>query len=413
MIRRIEAWNYRCLRYVNTNMDDFHILVGPNASGKSTFLDVIAFARDVVLFGPEQAIKQRAANISELIWKGEGKYFEVALEVTIPDKLISVLENRSYHSCRYELSVGIIPPAEEIGIKNERLWLMKGESGSKTQRELFPSPPAKPETILLRRKSDRKMLINKIFGGNDNFYSETGKFDHSFKLGPQKSALASLPEDEEKFPVSTWFKKRIQEGVANVNLNSQAMRMPAPPGMPQRFKSDGSNISRVIKNLKNEFIQKYERWISHIQTALPEIADLEIIERPEDKHIYMRLKHRSGLEIPSWLISDGTIRMMALTLIPYLPKPHHVYLIEEPENGIHPRAVETVFQSLSSVYNGQVLVATHSPIVLNLADPNQILCFAKTKGGAVDVARGSEHPALREWRRDIDLADLFASGVLG
>jgi len=88
-------------------------------------------------------------------------------------------------------------------------------------------------------------------------------------------------------------------------------------------------------------------------------------------------------------------------------------MIEEPENGIHPRAVETVFQSLSSVYGAQVLLATHSPVILSLAKPEQVLCFAKTEDGATDIVSGSDHPRLRTWRGETDLGTLFASGVLG
>jgi predicted ATPase len=117
--------------------------------------------------------------------------------------------------------------------------------------------------------------------------------------------------------------------------------------------------------------------------------------------------------VPSWLISDGTLRLLALTLLAYLPDTSGVFLIEEPENGIHPRAVETVFQSLSSVYDAQVLLATHSPVVLSVAKPEQVLCFARTPDGATDIVRGSEHPRLREWRGETDLGTLFASGVLG
>lgn len=90
-----------------------------------------------------------------------------------------------------------------------------------------------------------------------------------------------------------------------------------------------------------------------------------------------------------------------------------VSLVEEPENGIHPRAVETVFQSLSSVYAAQVLLATHSPLILSIARPEQVLCFAKTREGASDIVRGSEHPALLHWKGEVDLGTLFAGGVLG
>ena len=105
--------------------------------------------------------------------------------------------------------------------------------------------------------------------------------------------------------------------------------------------------------------------------------------------------------------------MLALTLLAYLPEHEGIYLIEEPENGVHPRAIEAVFQSLSSVYDGQVLIATHSPLILGLASREQILCFARNPSGAVDVVTGRDHPRLRDWRGETDLGTLYASGVLG
>lgn len=113
------------------------------------------------------------------------------------------------------------------------------------------------------------------------------------------------------------------------------------------------------------------------------------------------------------MASDGTLRLLALTLPAYLPGFTGVYLIEELENGIHPRAVERMFQSLSSVYSAQILLATHSPVILSVAEQGQVLCFAKTDNGAVDIVLGTKHPALRDWKGETNLGALFAGGVLG
>ena len=72
-----------------------------------------------------------------------------------------------------------------------------------------------------------------------------------------------------------------------------------------------------------------------------------------------------------------------------------------------------MFQSLSSVYDAQVLLATHSPVILSAAEPKQVLCFKKTDEGATDIVRGDEHPALKEWRGETTLGSLLAAGVLG
>ena len=103
---------------------------------------------------------------------------------------------------------------------------------------------------------------------------------------------------------------------------------------------------------------------------------------------------------------------MALTIIAYLPESGDVYLIEEPENGIHPRAIEALFQSLSSAYDAQVIVASHSPVLLGLVRQDQVLCFAKSMN-ETDIVSGTAHPALKAWQGECSLGLLFASGILG
>ena len=76
-------------------------------------------------------------------------------------------------------------------------------------------------------------------------------------------------------------------------------------------------------------------------------------------------------------------------------------------------AIETVYQSLASVYDSQVLVTTHSPVLLSCAEPEEILCFAKNDDGATDIISGDRHPRLADWRSSADISLLFASEVLG
>ena len=94
----------------------------------------------------------------------------------------------------------------------------------------------------------------------------------------------------------------------------------------------------------------YDKWISHLRTSIPDLVRVIPMLRPEDKHRYLAFEYANGTLIPSWMASDGTLRMMALTLPAYVDNFRGIYLIEEPENGIHPSAIETVYQSRGSVY---------------------------------------------------------------
>jgi predicted ATPase len=421
LITLIEAKNYRCLRYVCQHLDPFHILVGPNASGKTTFLDVIAFLGDLLSNGPLTAIRERTSNFHDLLWWRSGDGFELAVEAAIPKNLRSLLRDPNSETVRYEIALQFDEISQEIIIRAEKV-LLKVPDPKPTfkPRLLFPDFIGNPDTIITpTRAKGTTVVVNKVFERNDNYYSEVyrekGKgWAPSFKLGPQKSALANLPADEANFPVTSWLKTLLTENVTQLMLNSLLIRQASPPGQGRNFKADGSNLPWVVDHLKNTLDpDRFKQWLSHLRTALPDLQNVRTVERPDDRHRYLVLEYAGGLSVPSWMASDGTLRLMALTILAYLPGFSGIYLIEEPENGIHPRAVDTLFQSLSSVYEAQILVATHSPVVLSLVEAEKVLCFAKTGEGAVDIVRGDEHPALRDWRGEANLGVLFAGGVLG
>ena len=417
MIRLIEALNYRCLRYVRQPLGPFHVLVGPNASGKTSFLDVVSFLGSLVSEGLDAAVRERTENFRDLVWNRQGSSFELALEVAIPNEIRAKLMTDRYSLARYEISVGQENETGEMSIFSERL-VLKPEAGvEKAQRELFPSPPLPPKSILMpKRIGGAKTVVNKISNGNDNFYPEISKatrWSHAFRLGPRKSALANLPEDETRFPVATWLKGFLSENVQNFVLNSLLIKKASPPGQKRGFRPDGSNLPWIVSALEKDHAERLDEWITHVQTAFPDLEGIRTVERKDDRHMYLMLRYSGGLEVPSWMASDGTLRLLALTLPAYVEGFSGVYLIEKPENGIHPRAVEVVVQSLSSVYDAQILLASHSPVILGIVEPAQVLCFAKNSEGATDVILGSEHPMLQEWRGDQNLGVLFAAGVLG
>lgn len=417
MITLVEALNYRCLRYASRRLDSFQVLVGPNASGKTTFMDVVGFLGDLANDGLETALTERSPTPEQLLFRGQGESFELAVEAKIPPRLRNLTNNPHLDTVRYEVSVGLDETGRQFELKAERLLLKLNVDLPAHPLERFPLPSRPPDSLLSQlRKRSHKVVINKIPGGNDNFYSESkppkSRWAPSFKLGPQRSALRNLVDDEQAFPVATWFRKYLTDGIQNVALNSFAMKRPSPPTRISGFLPDGSNLPWVVARLREERPEQYREWIGHLRTALPDLTDISTVERPEDKHCYMVYEYADGLKTPSWLVSDGTLRLTALTLPAYLTDLQGIFLIEEPENGIHPKAISTAFDSLSSVYDAQVLLATHSPVVLNLADFDQVLCFAKDASGATDIVVGSGHPALWKWQGEVDLGTLLASGVL-
>jgi predicted ATPase len=418
MISLIEALNYRCLRYVRRTLRPFQVLVGPNASGKTTFLDVVAFLSRLVADGLDAAIGDRTSNFMDLLWQCRGRRFELALEARIPEERRRLLADTKYDTVRYEVALEVDEQTLETYIAAEKGSLKLATPHVPQQRALFPLETFPPESIVTPlRAEETRTLFNKTPGGNDNYHADAhgkeGRWAPSFKLGRRKSTLGNLPEDESNFPVSTWFKQFLSNGVERLVLNSLQIRKASPPGQEVGFRADGSNLPWVIADLQSKQPARVDEWVRHVRIALPDLEAVRTVLREDDRHRYLKLAYEGGLEIPSWMASDGILRLLALTLPAYLSQLKNVYLIEEPENGIHPRAVDTMYQSLSSVYDAQILMATHSPVILSAAKLDDVLCFAKTDDGATDIVSGNEHPELADWRGEVNLGTLFASGVLG
>lgn len=414
MFSLIEVMNFRSLRFIRRPLGPLQILVGSNASGKTTFLDVLSFLGTLATRGLQDAFRERSQTPIDLLWQRQPGRMEIAIEARIPEPVQTLLADQTWDTIRYEIALLLDSPTAEPSIEAEKAYLKRFAPIDQNVPTLFPDC-AVGNTVL---EVAGRRVFSKTPGGNDNFYSETyeesGKgWAPSYKLGPFKSALANLPADEEKFPASVWLRSLLERGVQKIVLNSLLLRLASPPGQSRGFRPDGSNLPWVIKNLKENHKPSFDRWLAHVQTALPEVLDISVIKRDDDLHAYLMVDYFGGLRAPSWVLSDGTLRLLALTALPYLPPTSDVYLIEEPENGIHPTAVETVYQSLSSVYGGQVLAASHSPVLLSVAKPDQLLCFAKTADGATDIVRGDRHPALQEWRGEVSLGTLLAAGVFG
>jgi len=232
MIRLIEAKNFRSLRYISQPMGDFHVLVGANATGKSTFLDVVKFISDIVSVGIDKAISDRVSHFDELTFSGNGNDIELALEVQLPDSIAAKFNGKQYNSIRYELRIGKLEDTNENAIKDERATLFNSElkTIAEKPRTLFPQYVDEDAKICGEKIKSQKTILSKRLGGNDTFTIEPTKEQEgkgrgwipTFKLGVKKSALGNLPEDITKFPSSSWLKSFLKEGVQLFVLNSSS-----------------------------------------------------------------------------------------------------------------------------------------------------------------------------------------------
>lgn len=423
MITKIEAVNFRCLRNVSQTLGPFHVLTGPNGSGKSTFLNIPYV---IGLFAQEglDAVwsAARARAFDELTFRGQGRSIQLAVECALPPTLHLKQENSngdSVHShVRYEVEIGLDEGSDLQAaprILAENLWLLSATDET-PRRELvqsdlvFPSDSI-PNRRIIHERSPKgwRKVASKSANQNSYFRSETTDWNFQIRNPVQKSALSTLPEDE-RFSRANWFRSQFVERLQKITLHSERMWEPSSPLKQRRFAVDGSNLPQVIQDFqKNK--PSYEGWLDHVRSILP-IKSIEVHERPEDRKLFFDALYDTELRVHSWQLSNGTLRLLALTLLAYAPGESTTYLIEEPENGVHPQAIEAVYQSLSGMNDGQVLLATHSPVMVAQVTPSQLLCFSVGPDDSVNIIRGDMHPKLKDWQGALDLSQLYAAGIL-
>ena len=362
-IRRVRAFNYRCLRDVDVELDQFHVLVGANGSGKSALFDALLFARDLLSLGLDSAVDRRADDFRDLVWgrPNDGLEFELAFELDVPAEIAEDMPK----SC------------DRLAVS---LSVQETEDGLCATLDASPKPRRRP----IPRRLKTRMTFS-----------------------PSSSFEAAI---EFENPLISRQVERTFKQINRVVLDSRSLRRASPSLTLPRLTS-GRALPVLIRRLRKQRTRFLE-WKRHIRTAIGDVTDIRVRTRKDDRHSYLVVVYGDGLEVPSWALSDGTLRLLALTIIAYLPENGSAYLVEEPENGVHPLAVEAVYRSLSSSYDAQVLVATHSPVFLACTEPSELLCFSR-RDSETQITRGDKHPHLTHWQGAANVDLLFASDVLG
>ncbi len=423
MISKIEAFRYRCFDHLDIEMGHYHVLAGANGSGKSTLLDIPLLLGDMLVRGVVPAFLEapllggnaRSQSLQELVHYGRGDYFGFAIEATLPENVARELIEVSARSVQLD------PKKQPYALRYEIRFQIFNYVELHIIDELFhvmPRQVLEPEMgwgIGGKRPASWLTFIERESGAPASLSPETIKRRQklTLKLEPQELALANVPKDVQQFPAMVWFRELLEKGAMQYRPNWSLLRKACPPGQPKTIRADGANLPWLILSLKQQQPDLFEAWVEHVKIALPNVSRIDAVEREEDHHAYVRVEYCGGYGVTSSGLSEGTLHILAMTIIPYLSNAPPLICLEEPENGIHPRAIEVVLQSLSSVYDSQVWLSTHSPVVLAHTELASVIVMRSSQENSVEAIRGNEHPRLQDWRGSIDLGSLFAAGVLG
>jgi AAA domain, putative AbiEii toxin, Type IV TA system/AAA ATPase domain len=437
MISRIEAYNYRCFEKLDVELENFRVLVGANGSGKSTILDVVPLLSDLLRLRQADTaffdnnpvhLHSRAERPTDVICNQRGNFFSLVVEAKLPSEIVSGLVGRFTAGLsvkqtersrqkpqewpdliRYELQFETLN--DRLEISQEYLLLFPSAEKARPTHGagLIGDKPKRPRSIV--------PVLTRGRGEPATFITEHRRKRHQFTFSfePTEIALANVPSDQREFGATLWFRNLLLRGTRFYMPDPGAMRLASPArAQSVGLLSNGSSLPWLIRTLRESKDQRvFRRWLEIVKLALPAISDIVPFVRNDDRAASFKVAYRGGFSVPASCLSDGTLQILAYTVLPYVSGLPPLVIIEEPENGVHPKAVQAITEALKSAGNTQIWMSTHSPIVLSNVELRDVLCLRQdpATGGVVAVP-GPKHPALQEWKSGSDLATLFVAGVL-
>ncbi|HID88076.1 MAG TPA: hypothetical protein EYP55_12015 [Anaerolineae bacterium] len=197
------------------------------------------------------------------------------------------------------------------------------------------------------------------------------------------------------------------------NFVPSRMEQPGPAKKDLRLQREGANISSVLHTFQSEWGESFAEVEELLKAAVPELERL-LTPLTEQGQTYLAVVERGfPLRIPSWAMSDGTLRFLGQLAALLSPHPPSLACFEEPENCIHPGLLELVVDVFKSASRKiQILVTTHSPDLLNFLAPEDLVIVEKVNG-KTQCREAKDVAGAKEALKTLGLGELWTAGHLG
>lgn len=412
-VKNIRITNFKSFKELEIELGKFNVLIGANASGKSNFIQIFGFLRDIANFGLDNAISmQGGIEYLRNINIGASEKFSL--------KIISDLEFTFLGRRTKEGLIGIKTYETiyefELGFKKRGLGFEITKDNS-TQKCNF---------VKLEKRKGKIEETEKLGEGEIIVSCTNGKVN----INLQKPEEVPIKQDD-------IFPSFLREGKLLPNallLEKPFFFMPLSevfsdisvydfdPKLPKKatqisgkaeLEEDGSNLSIFLKNII-EHKETKKRLFNLLKDLLPFIDGLDV-EKFADKSLLFTLREiYSKKYLPASLMSDGTINITALIIALYFEK-KLLTIIEEPERNIHPHLISKVMSMVKDAsQKKQIIVTTHNPEIVKYADLGDILFVSRDKEGFSTISRPADKEEVKIFlKNEIGIDELFVQNLLG
>jgi predicted ATPase len=397
MIHRVCIKNYKSFSELNIRLRPLTVLMGPNAVGKSNFLDGLQLLSNFVTSkNLNSAFATHRGLPLECIhgWKGYKlseqvpREFLLEVDVSLSDELVDYVESRiremrrllnsgNEHDAisrydttparkpiiterylRYSIAVRIDSQTGHLGVINEKACaLMKNLQREKKRK---PFLERTGEKIHLRMEGQAHPLYHDL--GLDYAILSTPFY------WPHYPHLAALKEE-----LSRWRFYYLEPRTL--------MREANPLREVAWIEPKGEQLAAFYNTLRVRNEKQYRNAILALRQVIPRFSELQIDPTPAG--LLLLSVKEDGIPYSARMVSEGTLRLLGLAAILNPLSAISVIGYEEPENGVHPHRIQIVAKWLRTAADRgmQMLITTHSPYFAQLlADQNSLFVCTKQEG---------------------------------
>ena len=356
-----------------------NLLIGPNGTGKSNFIEALYFLRASRADFDEPI--RKGGGVQEWIWKGSSKGF-----ASLSAVITNAKEGRPLrHVIEFEAD------QQRFHLRDERIEYASPDYGKNEPYFFYKYQKGKP---VLNVKGDQRQLTR-----------ETVEADNS---------ILAQRKDPEQYPEITYLGQQYS-GIRAYREwafgRNTVFRSPQPPDMrSNRLEEDFSNLGLFLNQMKRSPAAK-NKILHYLHDLYAGADDFDIIFGGNTVQVYLTEKDFS---IPATRLSDGTLRYLCLLAILCDPNPPPLICIEEPELGLHPDILPKIADLLvEASERTQLIVTTHSEVLVDaMTDRPEAVVVCEKHDGQTEMNRLSSSD-LKEWLKKYRLGQLWMRGDLG
>jgi predicted ATPase len=418
-IERIKISNFKVFKNLDIELGKFNVLIGANASGKSSFIQIFDFLRNIANNGLDNAISMEGGvEYLRNINIGAEEPLSFAIKIVKPDtkKIKTKIKDKILFRKLCEINYKFSLKFKDKNSNNYQIcddilcfkYKYFANSQSQSDKEI-----AEIEVKLFVNNCvpEIKICKNKLgdFAGfdfkKDDILPEVYK---QMEISEDKLILETPLADI----IDPYFEKFIKE-ISIYNMNPALPAKSTSITGKSELEEDSSNLTLVLKKILNNK-EKKRKFTNIIRDILPFIKEIQV-EKFADKSLLLKLKEVYNKKdyIPASLISDGTISMTALVVALYFEnKP--LSIIEEPERNIHPSLISKLVEMFVDASSSkQIIITTHNPEMVKDVALNNLFLVHRQENGFSKITRPVEKEEVKLFlNNDMGIDELYIQNLL-